>query len=203
MACLRDDIQAALLHARDAIAISKESGILFRQIEGEMLEGWALAELGDTEHGIAQLEAGIQVWNQLGTQGANPLWYSRLARAYVKAGRIADAREALKLALDATNRNGERFTEAELYRIEGDLWLASDGSEASAETSYRKAIEVARELKAKLWELRAATALARLWRGQGKEREARALLRPVYEWFTEGFDTKDLTEGKALLDQLS
>jgi predicted ATPase len=202
VACLRGDIQAALAHARDAIAICKESGILIRQTEGEMLEGWALAELGDTEHGIPQLEAGIQVWHQLGAQIANPLWYSCLARAYIKAGRITDAREALKLALDATNKNGERLTEAELYRIEGDLWLALDGSEARAEASYRKAIEVATELKAKLWELRAATALATLWRDQGKKHEARALLQPTYDWFTEGFDTKDLAEAKALLNQL-
>jgi predicted ATPase len=118
VACLRDDIQAALSHARDAIAISKESGILIRQTEGEMLEGWALAELGDTEHGIPQLETGLQVWHQLGAQIANPLWYSCLARAYIKADRIADARETLKLALDATNKNGERLMEAELYRIE-------------------------------------------------------------------------------------
>ncbi|MFN0313653.1 MAG: AAA family ATPase [Burkholderiales bacterium] len=201
--CLREDHQATLDHARNVIAYCKENSILIRQIEGEILEGWALSELGDTARGIPQLEAGIQVWLQLGAQIANPLWYSCLARAYAKAGRMTDARVALKQALDATNNHGERLMEAELYRIEGDLWLASYGSEAQAEASYRQAIEVATELKAKLWELRAAIALARLWHSQGKRSEAIALLKPVYEWFTEGFDTKDLKDARSLIAELS
>jgi class 3 adenylate cyclase/predicted ATPase len=203
VACLREDVSATLEHACEVIAYCKEKGILIRQVEGEILEGWALAELGDTTRGIPQIEAGIQLWLQLGAQIANPWWFCCLARAYAKAGRLVDPRESLKQAFDATNKNGERIWETELYRIEGDLWLDSNGSEAQAEASYRKAIEVAQELKARLWKLRASTALAHLWHSQGKCSEAIALLEPVYDWFTEGFDTRDLKEAKALLGTLA
>ncbi len=203
VACLREDVHATLEYAREVIAYCKEKGILIRQIEGEILEGWALAELGDTARGIPQIEAGIHVWRQLGAQIANPWYFACLARAFAKAGRMDDARESIKRAFDATNHSGERLWEAELSRIEGDLWLASNGSDVEAEVSYRKAIEVATELKAKLWELRAVTALAKLWQRQGKKQEAGALLQPICDWFTEGFDTKDLKDAQLLIAELS
>jgi class 3 adenylate cyclase/predicted ATPase len=200
--CLYQDAHATLTKSRQVIALCKESGILIRQAEGEILEGWALSELGDTARGIPQLEAGIAVWHQLGAQIANPVWFSCLARAYAKAGRHADARNALQKAFDATDNNGERFMEPDLYRIEGDFFLAFDDDQTHAATSYRKAIKLAQELNAKFWELRAATALARLWGSQGKREEAFALLLPVYNWFTEGFATEDLKDAKALLSEL-
>lgn len=105
-------------------------------------------------------------------------------------------------ALDVAEKTGERFYEAELHRIKGELLLMQD-DETEAEASFHKAIEVARRQQAKSWELRAATSMARLWQKQGKRAEARELLEGMYNWFTEGFDTRDLKEAKALLEELS
>jgi predicted ATPase len=131
-------------------------------------------------------------------------WYLLLAKAHACAGRLRDAREALKSAFRAANGNGEHILTAELHRFDGELRLASSGADAEteAENCFQTAIGVARKQKAKLWELRAARSLARLWLSQGKIKEAHDLLEPVYRWFTEGFDTKDLKEAKALLSEL-
>ena len=100
------------------------------------------------------------------------------------------------------DRTGERCDEAELHRLKGELTLQSQDQQPEAESCFQKALEVARSQQAKSWELRAAMGLARLWQGQGKGAEAQNLLAPVYDWFTEGFDTADLKEAKALLNQL-
>ena len=101
-------------------------------------------------------------------------------------------------------RTGERFCEAELHRLKGELQLTSNGTDdAEAQACFHKAIEIARSQNAKCWELRAATSLARLWCGQSKPDDARDILAPVYDWFTQDFDTPDLKDAKALLDELS
>ena len=116
---------------------------------------------------------------------------------------MSEGFEAIEEALSLIEETGERMSEAEANRIKGELLLRQDKpTQSGAETCFRKAIEVAQSQKAKGWELRAATSLARLWQGQDKTDEARNLLAPVYDWFTEGFDTADLTEAKALLDEL-
>jgi predicted ATPase len=124
-----------------------------------------------------------------------------LASAHEIAGQIEEALTLLDEALQIAGRTGERWVEAELNRHKGQLLLRQGDSEA-AEKLYRKALSIAREQEAKLWELRAAASLARLRRGQGRPAEARDLIAPVYGWFTEGFDTPDLREAKALLDEL-
>ena len=107
-------------------------------------------------------------------------------------------------ALSAAERTNERWCEAEIHRLNGQLLLATRAPDQTVvETNLRRAVVVAQEQKAKLWELRATTSLARLWRDRGMQDEARKLLAPVYNWFTEGFDTVDLKEAKALLDALS
>jgi predicted ATPase len=107
-------------------------------------------------------------------------------------------------ALTLVDTTGERWYEAELHRLTGALWLSQSADKsAEAETCFHKALEVAREQRAKAWELRTATSLARLWQQQGKRQQAHDLLAPVYAWFTEGFDTPDVQEAKALLDELS
>ena len=126
-----------------------------------------------------------------------------LAKAYVCAGRLPEAHEALTTAFRAANGNGEHAYTAELHRFDGKLRLAISGAHVEAEQCFRTAIEVARQQKAKLWELRAAMSLARLWQGQGKHKEALDLLKPVYDWFTEGFGTKDLIDAKSLLEDLA
>jgi len=131
-----------------------------------------------------------------------------LAGAYGKAGQREEGLAVLAEALAMVNRTGERIWEAELYRLKGELTLQSTGRgrskiEEEAEGCFLKAIEIARRQSAKSWELRAALSLSRLWQQQGKKDEARQLLAEIYGWFTEGFETKDLQEAKALLDELA
>ena len=122
-------------------------------------------------------------------------------------GRLGQAQEGLVATAEAlaqVDRSGERFWEAELQRLKGQLLLQADpANQAEAEACFHRALEIARSQKARSWELRAATSLARLWRDQGKPEAARALLAPVYEWFTEGFETADLKDAKALLNELA
>ena len=130
-----------------------------------------------------------------------PPFITLLARACEIAGQVEEAVTLSDGALQTVERTGERWLEAELYRHKGQLLLQQGHSEA-AEELYRKALGIAREQEAKLWELRAAASLARLRRDEGRRAEARDLLAPVYGWFTEGFGTPDLEEAKALLDEL-
>jgi predicted ATPase len=130
-----------------------------------------------------------------------PHYIALLARACEIAGQIEEAMTLLDDALEIVERTGERWFAAELNRHKGQLLLRQSYTEA-AEELYRKALSIAEEQEAKLWELRAAVSLARLRRDQGRHSEARDLLAPVYGWFTEGFDTPDLKEAKALLDEL-
>ncbi len=129
-----------------------------------------------------------------------PFFLSLVARIHQELGREADALSAVESGLAASEQGGQPFVDAELLRQKGELTLSSD--EAEAETLFRRALEVAQRQEAKSFELRAATSLARLWQRQGKPAEARALLAPVYDWFTEGFDTRDLQDAKALLGEL-
>jgi len=123
------------------------------------------------------------------------------AEAYAKLGQPVEGLNCLAEAAQIIESTDERIAEADVYRLRGDL-LNATGDQAAAEESYHQALAVARRQSAKLFELRAATSLARLWRHQGKPQQARELLAPIYGWFTEGFDTLDLKEAKALLEQL-
>src|SRR5262249_50272650 len=127
-----------------------------------------------------------------------------LVEAYGKAGQAEEGLRVLAEALTAVHKTGERQHEAELYRLKGELLLKQDvPDEQEAESCFRQAIDIARQQQAKSLELRAATSLSRLWQQQGKRTEAHDLLAPIYGWFTEGFDTTDLQEAKALLDALA
>ena len=200
---LREDPVAALEHAGAAAAFCKENSILLRQVEAQIIEGWALAECGEPARGISETEAGIATWSQLGARIFDSVWYLLLAKGYARAGRLLEAHEALTTAFRAANGNGEHAYTAELHRFDGKLRLAISGAHVEAEQCFRTAIELARQQKAKLWELRAAMSLTRLWQGQGKHKEALDLLKPVYDWFTEGFGTKDLIDAKSLLEELA
>ena len=127
-----------------------------------------------------------------------------LAEAYAKIGQVEEGLTTLTDAMALVKKNGEHFYEAELHRIKGELLLSSSTeNHAEAETCFHQAIDIARCQQAKSWELRATTSLARLLRKQGKNVEARQRLAEIYSWFTEGFDTADLQEAKALLEELS
>jgi predicted ATPase len=127
----------------------------------------------------------------------------QLAKAYAELGQIDNAWQSLSEAMTMVERTRETWFEAEIYRLAGEIALRSTESEpAKAEAYFERALAVARQQRAKSWELRTAISMARLWRDQGKREDARELLAPVYGWFTEGFDTLDLKEAKALLDEL-
>jgi len=152
--------------------------------------------------GTSLLRSGSTAYRATGAQGNMPYQIALLAGACEIAGQIEEGLTLLDDALQIVERTGERWFAGELNRLQGQLLLRQGHSEA-AEELYRKALSIAQEQEAKLWELRAAVSLARLRRDQGRHTEARDLLAPVYRWFTEGFDTADLKEAKALLDELA
>jgi predicted ATPase len=173
------------------------------------MRGWVLAEQGQGEEGIAQMRRGLAACRATGAELERPFYLTLLAEAYGKGGQVEEGLQVLAEALDAVDKSGERFCEAELYRLKGALTLARSRVQGltsivqkEAEACFLNAIKVARQQQAKSWELRATVSLARLWQQQGKTTEAHRMLSEIYGWFTEGFDTKDLQEAKALLEEL-
>jgi class 3 adenylate cyclase/predicted ATPase len=166
------------------------------------LRGSALSALGRTEEGLALLMQGLAVYRGTGAALQVPRFLAELADAYGKGGRPLEGLKCLDEAARQVEQTQERWAEAHMLRVRGEL-LAAVGEYAAAEAGFRQAIAVARRQKAKLWELRAARSLSRLWREQGRHEEARDLLAPIYGWFTEGFDAPDLGEAKLLLTELA
>ena len=169
------------------------------------MRGWALAERGQGEAGIAELRAAMATIRAIGTVLELPWYLALLAGACGIVGQTAEGLDAIAEALAQVASTNERFYEAEIYRVQGELLLKQGrpDSAAGAETCFRQSLDIAAAQSAKSWELRAATSLARLWSEQGRRTEGHDLLAPVYGWFTEGFDTADLKDAKALLDHLS
>jgi predicted ATPase len=165
------------------------------------IRGYALVGLGQQAEGIGQLRAGMARRNQLGAGWNETQWLGFLAEAHLQAGQFDAALAALYRADEIAAATGECHYQAELYRLRGVV-RAESGEDAEAASWFHQAIDTSRSQQAKSLELRAATNLARLWRGQGERRKAHDLLAPVYGWFTEGFDTADLKDAKALLDEL-
>jgi class 3 adenylate cyclase/predicted ATPase len=187
--------------AEQLVAVTTEQGFAFWGAAGTVYRGWVKVKNGDVAEGISLLRSGSSAYRATGAETAVPYFLALLARACKIAGQVQEAVTRLDDALQIVERTGERWFAAELNRHKGQLLLRQGQSEA-AEELYRKALSIAREQEAKLWQLRAAASLARLRRDQGRPAEARDLLAPVYGWFTEGFDTADLKEAKALLDEL-
>src|SRR5262249_35530030 len=168
------------------------------------LYGWALAHKGQTQEGIEQMSQGLTVWRATGAELLRPCYLALLSEAYGMRGQPEAGLTVLTEALELVDTTGERWYEAELHRLRGALLLQQSlDHQAEAETCFQHAISIAQNQSAKSWELRAATSMARLWQQQGKRQEAHDLLASVYGWFTEGFDTADLIDAKALLDELS
>jgi predicted ATPase len=161
-----------------------------------MLRGWALTEQGQIEEGIAQLCQGIASW-RAGARCLEPYFLSLLVEAYMR-GHRPEALTALAEALSVTEQTREGYVEAELYRLKGELLLGS----AEAEACFHQAIAIARRQKAKSFGLRAVMSMSRLYQKQGRQTEAQRILAEIYGWFTEGFDTADLREAAALLEEL-
>jgi len=181
----------------------EEHGLPYYAAVASLMRGWALA-MQNEEEAIAQIRQGLAAHLAMGNKQQHGYFLSLLAEAMNQAGRAEEALEVLGEALDVAKQTNEPFYEAELYRLKGDaLVKAGVGSLADAESCFRRAIEIARQQETKSFELRAATSLARLWQQQGKREESRAILADIYGWFTEGFDTADLKDAKAFLDNLS
>jgi predicted ATPase len=210
---LRREERTAQERAEAVIALATEQGLPDWVAWGATQRGWALVEQGQVEEGIAQLQQGLAASRATGAELLRPWLLAALAAAYGKQGQPEEGLRVVAEALFAVHKNQVRYYEAELYRLEGELLLAQEdsrlqavgyrGKMEEAETCFQKAIEIARRQQAKSLELRATMSLARLWQQQGKHRAARNTLAEVYNWFTEGFNTKDLQEAKALLEELN
>ncbi|MBI3304256.1 MAG: AAA family ATPase [Deltaproteobacteria bacterium] len=205
----RREVQAVQERAEAMITLCSEEGFPTWLAAGTLWRGWVLAEQGQAEEGIAQMRQGIAAIRATGAELARPYNLALLAEAYGKVGQAEEGLTLLAEALDLVHKTGERNYEAELYRLKGELTLAQSrvqrlGSrvQKEAEECFRQAIDIARRQSAKSWELRAVISLSRLWQKQGKKAEARQMLAEIYGWFTEGFDTADLKEAKALLEKL-
>ena len=207
----RREEQVAQEHAQATLTLSTEQGLSFYLEHGTILHGWALAAQGQGEEGIAQIRQGLDDYRVIGGELWRSYFLALLAESYKKMGQSDEGLSMLAEALTVADKRSERFYEAELYRLKGELLMQENqmskvkgqmSKVEEAEVCFHNALDVARHQQAKSLELRAATSLARLWQQQGKRAEARELLTPIYNWFTEGFDTPDLKDAKALLAEL-
>ena len=208
---LRREGRTAQARAESAIDLVAEHG--FSPVwgaHGTLVRGWALAEQGQAEAGIAHIRHALEVRQTLGVCLMRPYHLGFLAEGLGKAGRAQEGLAVLREALASARRTGEHWYDAELHRLQGELTPQQPGSgvpsrqaEPEAEACFLEAIETARQQGAKLFELRAAMSLGRLRMRQGRQAEARSELAEIYGWFTEGFDTKDLQEARALLETLA
>jgi predicted ATPase len=186
------------------MALSTEQGFAFYLGWGTILRGWALAEQGGEEEGVTQICQGLAAYRATGAEFFRPYYHALLAEAQGKMGRVAEGLSVLTEALTLVDKTAERIYEAELHRLQGELLLKQTVPDAQqAEACFHQALAVARRQQARSLELRAALSLSRLWQQQGKRAEAHELLAEVYGWFSEGFDTADLQEARALLEALA
>ena len=200
----RRQMHATRKRAEATVALCEGHGFAYYLAWGTIVQGWVGVESGKVEDGMAEMQQGLAALRATGSSLRLPYYRALLAAAFGKTSHVAEGLRALDEAFADVQQTGERWLEAELHRLKGELLLQkpSDNS-AEAETCFQKALDIARQQQAKSWELRAANSLARLWQSQGKRLEAYDQLAPVYGWFTEGFDTADLQEAKVLLEGLS
>jgi predicted ATPase len=190
------------MHQDECIALARGKVPLW-QMFATAQRGCVLAQTGKAEEAIEAISAGIAGPGAIGATTWATAGLTHMALAYAELGKLKDARRCLGEALTRVETTKERWYQAEINRVGGEIALKSPQHDVGkAETYFDRALTVARQQQAKSWELRAAMSMARLWRDQGKSQQARELLAPIYGWFTEGFDTRDLKEAKALLEEL-
>ena len=203
----RQDAQQVYEFAEAALGVASEQRFAFRMGQAMVLRGWALVMLAQGETGLEQIHQGLDAIQITGAKVEQSYRLGLLGEAYGHIGQPDMGLQVLAEALALSHTSGEHRGEAELYRLKGELLLVQRGKgrnekeEAAAEACFQQALAIARRQSAKALELRTAMSLARLWQQQGKRAEAYDLLAPVYGWFTEGFDTLDLQEAKALLER--
>ena len=195
------NIQAVLQKAESLVALATEYRAPHYLATGMVLQGWSLAQQGQAEEGIALIQQGITAHREAEAEIFLTYYYALLAEAYATAEQYAHSLDALAQAFTFVQKNGERYYEAELYRLKGELTQHESQDLNKAEEYFQLAISVARTQEAKSWQLRATLSLTRLWRRTRREQPP-PLLHDIYSRFTEGFDTSDLTEAKASLDTL-
>jgi predicted ATPase len=189
--------------ATELLALSEEHGLIQTRAIASVYLGWAVGQTKDPTQGVRRLEEGLVACDRLGLRSNLCLAICLLAETYFARGQHESGMEQANRALAASSEIGDRWCLPRIYMAHAQLLQKASPKAEAAEASLRKAVEVAGLQCAKGWELRAATSLARFWCDQGRRDEARDLLVPVYGWFTEGFDTRDLKEAKALLDVLA
>ena len=200
----RGDYPKANALLDEAIHLADEKDAAFWKAWGMMQRGCVLTLTGKHADAVGAITSGITSWQSTGSTIYLPLYLTYLAKAFAAIGQVNDARRYMGEAMSAMDTTKEKWAQAELHRAAGEMALLEPERDAArAEGHFQSSLAIARAHEARSWELRAAMSLARLWRDQGKAKEARELLAPVYGWFTEGFDTRDLKEAKALLNELA
>jgi predicted ATPase len=194
---------AASAEANELVPLADERGSLFWGSLGMLVQGCVLALTGKVSDAVHVITSGINARRSTAATALEPFCLSYLAGAHAELDNFDDALSCIREAMTKVETTKESWFEAEIKRMAGEIaLLLPDPDATKAEEYFEHALAVARQQQAKSWELRAATSMARLWRDQGKRQQARELLAPIYGWFSEGFDTLDLKEAKALLDEL-
>jgi len=194
---------AAKAQADEAVALADEKGASYLKMVGVMTQGCVCVLTGQAQYAVQSIASSIASYRSTGATVSIPFFLSGLAVAHAQLGEYDDARRCIGEAVTAVETSRERWGQAEIHRTAGEIELISPEHDAvKAEAYFEHALAVARAQQARSWELRAAMSLARLWRDQEKRQQAHDLLAAVYGWFTEGFDTRDLIEAKALIDEL-
>jgi predicted ATPase len=202
LAELLGDVPAVRAHAEAIIELADRHNLSYWRVNGLILRGWAMAQGGTSEAGIDEMLHSAADRAALGVSWYQARYLCMIAATCARWRRAVEGSRVIAEAKDLVTRNNEHMWVSELDRLEGELRQLQGASVADIEARFQNALAVSRQQRAKSFELRAATSLARLWCDQGKRTEARDLLTPVYSWFTEGFDTPDLQEARSLLDEL-
>jgi predicted ATPase len=195
----RGEVDEVLKMSETAIGIAQEQGFAVWIASPSIFKGWAKARQGSAREGAHEVNAAMEAIVKAGMEMRRPYYLALAAECLTSADQFTEAGSVLDEALAIVAATDEHWSEAELLRLRGEIESRDDV--AAAEASFQAALELARRQEAKSWELRAAISLARLWHRQGRHDEARDILRPVHDWFTEGFDTPDLIEAGALLGE--
>jgi adenylate cyclase len=195
------DVSAAKENIEELVRLAAEERLPLYRIVAELYLGWVHCHEGRPEQGVASMRHALDGIRVIGFDAEHTQFSALLVEAYGRAGQAEEALAAVNEALEFAERTGEVYYEPELLRLKGELFLERD--EAGAQTCFQQALDVARQQRARSWELRAATSLARLWQRQGRREDAKKLLAAVHDWFTEGFDSADMKAAKTLLEELA
>jgi predicted ATPase len=205
---LRQEPRESQEYAEAALTISREHGLVMYEAQARITRGWALTEQGSVEEGMTEMRQGVAEHQQTATALLRPQFLGWLSEALGKVGEYEEALGHVDESLGLAHRSGDALYLPELHRIRGELLLRQAKGNlnartvADAEECFRRSIKIARRQEAKSWELRTSVSLARLYQSQNRTEEAHEALTTVFDWFTEGFETKDVREAKSLLDEL-